>query len=378
MPSCWRLGLRPGAAAAFALTLSLVTAKASADPETAAPSNETAAYCARVRARAASEASLLLAPKVRAEAIKLPPSLQRSGRVDPTLGGGEYQARAGLVVSPVHMWKGLKVLDVADADCAQFEAGARARDLVDGAVDAARLSALRKQRTFLEGKRPAVEAVATKVEERFLARTATMMDADDVRAMVDRLTRQELQVSGEIARIEATAPPPVTGKVRDLRANVGATSRRFEEKAASARKLDAWDLSVTAGVVPPVFDQTTTDVYGVVALSWSFGGPFQGAAEDRYVAARAEEAKTSRASAVRRLDALAKTARAAKKQAEGELALVDRRIAAVAANRRAVEQSDASQALRQASVMDIEIVSLESERVFLLELVRELASLEEN
>lgn len=378
MPSCWRPGPRSGAAFAFALTLSIVTTKASADPETPPPSNETAAYCARVRARAASEASLLLAPKVRAEAIKLPPSLQRTGRVDPTLGGGEYQARAGLIVSPVNMWKGLKVLDVADADCAQFEAATRARDLVDGALDAARLSALKKQKTFLEGKRASVEAVAAKVEERFAARTATMMDADDVRAMADRLARQELQVSGEIARIEATTPPVVTAKVAELRASLTATSRRFEEKAASARKLDAWDLSVTAGVVPPVFDQTTTDVYGVVALSWSFGGPFQGAAENRYVEARRGEARTSRASAIRRLETLAKTARAVKQQAEGELALVNRRLGAVSANRRAMEQSDASQALRQASVLDIEVVSLESERVFLEELAHELASLEGN
>lgn len=373
MASCWR---RFGLLAGTASVLTLTSTAAHAEPTTPAPSEETAATCAKVRARAAADAALLLAPTVRTEAIKLPPSIQRSNRLDPTLGGAEYQGRAAVVLSPLHMYKGVKVLDAAEADCAQQAEATRARDVATDALESARLVALQKQATFLAAKRPSWEAIATKMQERFAARAVTLVDLEDVNAVTDRLTRQQIQLAGEVAKLQASGIVSARVEVDALRTRVASTSRTFEEKASHLRSLDAWDLSVTAGLVPPVFESNATAVYGIVSLSYNLGGPWHTGAEGRYLDARDREIRAARTAVLKQLDTMMAVARASRKQAEGELAILQRRREAVAKSRAAVEESESSGALRQLAVFDLELLSIESESVYLKELATELAHLE--
>src|SRR5688572_28613470 len=72
-------------------------------------------YCRQVRARAASEAGLLMTPRVLVQGIRFPRGAQQldSG---PTVGDG-YQLRTGLAFSPLDFIKGQTLLRVGDADC---------------------------------------------------------------------------------------------------------------------------------------------------------------------------------------------------------------------------------------------------------------------
>lgn len=374
MASCWR---RQGAGAALTVALLLASATASADPKPTEPS-EVAAYCAKARAQAASSASLLIAPTLRAEAMKLPPSLQRSNQIDPTVGNAAYQARGVVVVSPIQMYRGVRVLDLADADCEQFAATTLARDLTTDALEHARLAALKKQAAYLASQRTTWDAITAKVEERFAARAVTLLDADDVRSTADGLARQEAQVLGEIGKIEAATQPAVKVRIDALRQRVGKASRRFEEKSSHIRSLDPWDLTFTAGYVPAVLDAQQGGVYGVVSLSYNLGGPFHQAAEGRYLDARDAQLRAARSEAMRQLEVLLATVAAAKKQAAAELAVVEHRVALTKESRAIVEQSEASAALRGAAVLDMSLIGYESERIFLKELAQELAHLEEN
>ena len=393
MASCGRrFGAHPLTArtSAARAALSLLTAAtlasstaAAAEPSTApspAPNAEVTAYCAKVRARAAADAALLIAPTLRAEAIKLPPSLQSSGRVDPVLGGAEYQGRAAVQVSPLRAYKGFKVMDAAEHDCAQQSAATQARDLATDAMETARLAALEKQAAFLASKRPEWEAIAARMQERFAARTVTLVDVDDVNAVTEQLARQQIQLAGEIAKLRAsTASGAARPKVAALRSQVAKSSRRFEESASHIRSLDAWDFTVTAGVVPPIFaGNASTGVYGVAVLSYDLGGPWHTAAEGRYLDARDQEIRAARSSVLKQLDTMLAVARAVRTQVEGELGVLDRRKTAVTKSRATVEDSESSAAFRQIAVFDLALLEIESERVFLKELAVELAHLEEN
>jgi hypothetical protein len=379
MASRWRQ-FGPLTGTAFALCFASAAAHAepalSASPPAAPAPQEATAFCAKTRARAEADAALLIAPTVKADAIKLPPAIQRSARLDPTLGGAEYQGRASLVVSPLHMYKGFKVLDAAEAECAQQTEATHARDVATDAMEGARLAALRKQAAFLRGRRDSWEAISTKMHERFATRAVTLVDLEDVNAVTERLARQQIQLAGEIAKIQASGIGSARVDVTALRSRVVSTARAFEHKASHIRSLDAWDMSITAGVVPPVFEGNDTAVYGVVSLSYNFGGPWHTGAEGRYRDAREQELRAARVAALRQLDTVVAVARASRRQAEGEVEVIERRRVAVMKSKATVEESESASAFRQLAVFDLELLSLESESVYLKELATELSHME--
>lgn len=334
-------------------------------------------YCAKVRARAAADAALLIAPSLRAEGIKLPSALQKGGTIDPASGSGSgYQIRAGLTVSPLDMYKGFKVVDLADADCQQHQAVVTAQELLQQAVVYGRLPALRKQREFLDASRPRWETVASKTDARLEAKVTTLIEADDVHVRAISLERSREQIVGEIARFEASGIDAKRAMLSELVKNLESSSAKLEDKASHIRSLDTWEVRLTGGYVPAAFGQSS-DFFGVVQVSYNVGGFWRNAAESRYVAARSEEVKTARYETVNQLLTFREQMKATASQATREVAIVDRRIAVLTSGRAALSATDAPGAAHALALIELETITAESDRVFLKALIEALSHLEE-
>lgn len=338
---------------------------------------EDSAYCRKVRARASSDASLLIAPTLRAEAMKLPSALQAGGRIEVTPGGSSYQVRAGASISLVNMYKGTRLGPVADADCALHQATIKAQDLLALAADFGRLNALRQQASFLDEQRPVWEAVYAKLEERFAAQNVTLMNLEDVRARTTLLSRHRVRIGGDIARLEAAGLSDQRPNVSALIQSIDATAMKYEREASHVRALDALDLTITGGYVPPILDVKQSDFFGVVQLSYSLGGPFRNAAETRYLDARAEELKTARYETQAHLRTFRQQVRAGLGEAKQDLDVVEKRHASLEATRGALEGSDAAGAAFALAMVDLELLATRADRVFLTGYVRELSHVEE-
>jgi len=76
-------------------------------------------YCRKVRARAASDAALLIAPSLRLDGLKLPTAFQTGANpIDPVAVGREYQVRGGVSVSPIDIYK-LTIGSISAGDSGQ-------------------------------------------------------------------------------------------------------------------------------------------------------------------------------------------------------------------------------------------------------------------
>lgn len=355
-------------------SLAAIAALAALVSTTHAGAQETP-YCAKVRARAAGDAALLIAPMVRAEGIKLPSALQKGGTIDPTGAGAGYQFRAGLTVSPLDVYRGFKVVDLAEADCDQHNATNKAQELLQGAAFYGRLPALRKQQAFLDESRSRWEAIVSKAEARLEAKVTTLAEADDVRFRSTAIERSREMIVGEIGRFEASGIDAKRAKLTDLVLDVESASARFEEKSSHIRSLDTWEVHLTGGYVPAAFSQNS-DYFGVVQVSYNLGGFWRNAAESRYKAARQEEVKTARYETVNQLRLFRGQMKATAGQAAREVAIVDRRLATLLASQKALLSTDAPGAAHALGLIELEIITAESDRVFLQTLIEELSHLE--
>lgn len=336
-------------------------------------------YCRKVRARASSDASILIAPSLRLEGIRIPVGFQRgNATVDPSSVGPEYQLRAGLTLSPIAMLKGFKVLDLGDADCEQHVTMARVHEVVAQGKEYGRAPALGKQIAYLDDQRSTWQTIETKGEQRFASNATTLQQVEEIRVRTIALERQRAQLAGEKERLESAGAKPFHGRFSDLNRSIEATSMDYEKKVSSVRKLDSWGVSLSGGYLPPLFGAVQSDYYGAVQLTHNLGGAWRNAAETRYVAARQDELKSSRSELASRLSAFRASLVSMSAQAARELQVLELRVAALTAGRAAMEGFDAVKAAHALALLDLELIAAESERTYLTELVRQLRTLEEN
>ncbi len=339
---------------------------------------EESAYCRRVHARASADSALLYGPTARAEALKLPTAIQPGGRIDPVGQGTSYQFRAGLSISAIDVYKGTRLSHVADADCAHHEAVFAAQELLALGLEVGRLAALRGQVAHLESRRARWEEITEKMTERFEAKTMTLLDVADVRARAATLARRQVQLGADIARLEALGLDKQPASIDRLINAVERTGMQYERESSHVRSLDAWDINLTGGYVPPVLDARSSDFFGLVQVSYNLGGPWRNAAESRYLSAREEELKTAKYELRRQLTRFREQARQSSTHAKRELEIVERAIKVLEADRAAVDQSDAPSVFYASAMLELELIGAESDRVYLMTWIRELSRVEEN
>lgn len=352
------------------------------------------AYCRQVRARAASDADLLMAPRMTVQGIRFP-SGGRQLDTGPTTDGG-YQLRTGLAFSPVDFYKGQATLRVGDAECRRHEAALVLDAALTHNLAASRLVALRGQHDFLLSRQGAWRALAEKSSVRFSQRIITVVEFTDVQRLVTALERKVVQVDGDARLLEARA---VAARARgaDPRATAGATLTRptaapgsgaragavaslsisdlsqrylnealqFEREVSGLRQLDDWRVQVTGGVIPlePV------EWYGALELSFNLGGLVRSAHEDAYVEARASELRESRAGVATRVGEFRAEARAVLEHARQDLELVERSLQVIRKTATALASSQADSAAHARDVLELEQLSIESDVAFLRALI---------
>ena len=77
-------------------------------------------YCEQVRARAASDADLLMSPRLLVTGLRFPRGSQLLDAGPITSDG--FQLRTGFAFSPVDFYKGQTTLRIGEADCARHTA----------------------------------------------------------------------------------------------------------------------------------------------------------------------------------------------------------------------------------------------------------------
>jgi hypothetical protein len=373
------------------------------------------AYCRQVRARAASDADLLMAPRVIVQGIHFPNGAKQLDSGATTENG--YQLRTGLGFSVMDYYKGRGVLRVSEADCRRYEAALDLEDVFAHGAEGARLVALHEQSEFLRSKSEDWRALAARAAVRLSQRIITVFEFTNMQRSIDELEHKLVQVEGDAARLEADLPntggfPPAAGKlarpagsVAPASASRGAPSgsaasaagaeagapsgfagaatatglaakyyretMNFEHEQSRLRQLDDWRLQVTAGVIP----QTPVDWYGTLELSFNLGSLVQGEHEQRYLESRADEVRYSRDGVETRLARFRTETAVTLQQAKRELGLVEHSLEVLRATRLALESSEAESAAEARDVLTLEQLSVEADSVFLRKFVDALASL---
>jgi hypothetical protein len=341
-------------------------------------------YCKQVRARAQSDADLLMMPRVIVQGIRFPEGAQQfdSGA---TTGQG-YQLRTGFSFSPVDFYKGQATLDVGAAECDRHEAALDLEAVLERGTDDARLGALREQGTFLRAKSTDWRALQTRAAARLSQRIITVVEFTNVQHFVNALERKLVQVEGDAGQLEARAlrtralpfaTLPGTGlpsaTLPALATRYLDAALTFERESSSLRRLDEWRLQMTGGVIP----QTPSDWYGTIELSFSLGGLVRGAHEENYVEARAETLARASDGVDTRLRQFRAEVAALLQQAMRDLEVVEHSLEVLRATRTALAASEAESVAQAREILTIEQLSVESDSVFLRALVRALQTLAE-
>jgi hypothetical protein len=344
-------------------------------------------YCKQVRARAQSDADLLMMPRVLLQGIRFPEGAQQfdSG---PTTPEG-YQLRAGFSFSPVDFYKGRATLDVGAAECARHEAELELDAVLTRGTDDARLGALREQGLFLRAKSADWRALQARAAARLEQRIITVVEFTNVQHFVDALERKLVQVEGDARQLDAralrtrpqpaspagglAAPPSPSLTLPALAGRYMDASLRYERQVSWLRRLDEWRLQMTGGIIP----QTPSDWYGTIELSFNLGGLVRGSHEDEYIEARAETLARASDGIDLRLRQFREEVAALLGQAQRDLGVVEHSLEVLRATRTVLGSSEAEGVAQAREILTIEQFSVESDSVFLRALVRALQTLAE-
>lgn len=328
------------------------------------------AHCRKLRARAATEAALLMSPQLVVQGLRFPHALALSELDGASL--TPYQARAGLAFAPLDLVKGLALTRAAEAECAQDQAQATLESFLLHAEASARLPALRSQVRWLEETAPAWRALRDREEDRFERHLITLFELHQLRARTAVLERQLVQASGEAERLAAedwqrpAEAPPV------LLQQSFSNAVQLERELAGARSLSFWSVRLSAGLVA---SERPLDWYGLAELTVRLGAPWQGGFEREVVAARAEELHRDRRGLETRVQQLQHRLALLDAQARRELALLDAQLASVAAAREALEGAEAAHVAFARSLLSCDQWVAESERTYLTAYLAALSSL---
>jgi hypothetical protein len=322
-------------------------------------------YCRRVRARAASDAALLMAPRVAVQGLRFP----QTGQVDAgvTVGSG-FQTRAAMTFSPLDFYKGLGVLSEGAADCDEHQVSEEVEDALTLGNDGARLLALRSEASFLREHREEWRAVGARAATRLAEHTITLAEFDSVHQRVGELERKLSQADGEAAQIEARRGPTASAPLTELTRRYAELAGRLEQAEAHVRRLEPWQFQMTGGVIA----QAPVDWYGLVELSVNLGVFARNRQEERHGEARMDEVRHAPYELEARVQHLRAQTAAALETARQELTVVENDLATLTDVLQALDKSDAANVMQARDAVAVEELSVESDGVFLRALIGSL------
>ncbi len=309
-----------------------------------------------------------MSPRLFVQGIKFPGNGQLD--VGVTAGSG-YQMRTGLAFSPLDFYRGLDTLRVADADCEQHDTASAIQVLVVKGSLQARLSGLRAQAAYLTAHREEWRQLSDKAVTRLSERVITLVEFDSLRQDVDALEHKLVQAEGDANQLASISSRLPEEPLSTLARQYVERAMRFEEAQSDLRKLDAWQIQLTGGIVPiaPV------DWYGVAEVSFNFGGLARYPQERRYLQARGDELRQASYEPESQLREFRAQATAALDEARHDLAIVERDVAVFASTRGILQKSEAASVAQSLDTLTVQQIAAEADGVYLRADITELASL---
>jgi hypothetical protein len=268
------------------------------------------------------------------------------------------------------------MMGAADADCREHETRLELEATLVGGDDEPRRAAAEAQIAFLEAHGDEIHRWLERAEARFADHVITLVELEDVRARAAALDRKLVQARGQATQLAARGAVASGAGARgkstaELARAYSDASADFMRAANRVRAGDAWQLEMTAGIIP----YPREEWFGLVQLGFNLGGFARPGHAARFAAARREEierASYEAAAGVRRyLGSLA----AVHEQARRELALIDGERERLARTLRALAGSEAPNVLQERERLALEQLALEAEAVYARVYAAELRAL---
>jgi len=316
-----------------------------------------AATCARLRAEARAEAALLYAPRVQLDGARTPIVVTAD---DPTATPADgLQARLALALSPVDALRGRAIERVASADCAREQLAGQLEAVLVLGDRHGELAATRAELAYLEAHIGEVDAMVADVLARFERQRATALEVDELRGRRAGLRRRIAELHHGQALLEEldgdSAPP---ADLAALAAAHDAAAVQADRRRADVRALQAWRLDVRAGVAAA----DRPDWFATVELGYSFGRPWQRAADRRAIHARARELADDPRSVSVRVARLQAAMRRSVRVLADELRQLDAEAEQLRADHARVAHLDSDAARQLAARLTLERIELEARR----------------
>jgi hypothetical protein len=338
------------------------------------------AYCRKVKARAAADSILLMAPKLSAEALHFPASSRPSLARESGSGGPGIELRAGLSYSPIDAVRGKLLTSVGEADCQYHDAATEIDDVLLEATDRSELAAHRAEAEHLAARHPDWQRTLQEAEGALTAGLLTLSELHDLRRSTRDLDERWLEAQLEVMRLEARLDGQRDPRKRGAGGSA-ALGRSYIERAgeldravSKLRAFDPWSFQLTGGVAT-LTDEQRPAWFGFAELSYSLGGLFRGASEASYLRARDEELRQAPYERAGKLSAF-------RKLVGVEFANARRRLESTEAELTYLRQAlgsfdgvDATSAAQGRTKVLLEQISVETDAVFLRAKLRELVSL---
>jgi hypothetical protein len=326
------------------------------------------AYCDKVRARANGEAALLLGPRLFAQGLRFPFSMDMGPVV-----ADNFQMRVGLSYSPLDAYRGLRLMDVSDADCDAHESWSRINRLLRHAQDIPPLSAYRAQTAFLDGLRGQWQALLEIARQRLKAKLITVVEFGAFWRLTETLERKGEEARGAAARLEAHGVRPSRDPIDALAKTYLQSQNELEKRISGLKSLDAWSFKVVGGGIPS--PDRSLGWFGWAEISYSLGGLFRDHQESNYLKARSAELLSADYEYQSGLLELKKQIDVQIIQARRELAIVERHLSFLVDMRTTLERVDTPNTAHERDSLFVEQLSAESDRVFLHALIEGLVTL---
>jgi len=352
---------------ALAVAVGLAGLSASARAVAEEPTND---YCHKVVAQAQADAALLMGPSVIAQAVRYP-----AGAIADSTGlqvGQGWQPRVAASIGLLDLYKGVGALDVGRADCHRELAFEELRDLLDQKEDIGRAPALEREVEVLHRRRPEVEALVAKAEERLAAHLSTVLEVSEIRRKALDLNRKTAQAEGDLAMLSHRHERAPSRPILELLEAYDTKALAYDASVSHVRNLDPWRFNVQGGAVTT----PTVDYFAVVELAYNFGGIARSAAESRSLEARAREIKNARYELHAQVVLLLDELRSSVAQMRSEIKALDDHATRTQTTLASLSDADAPNAPQVVAQLRIESIELEADRTYLAALVEQRTALE--
>jgi hypothetical protein len=138
----------------------------------------------------------------------------------------------------------------------------------------------------------------------------------------------------------------------------------LENRVAHVRNLEPWKFGVIGGVAA----NPTIDAYGVAELSYNFGGLFSVGAERRAVDARAAELKSARYEMRKQVEVMILELRISAEQSRRQARALEDELVKMSRERASLDGTEAPNKHTVLATMTLQMIELEAEQRFLVEL----------